>query len=59
MLILIIFFEDKLGKKTYFNAIKVKKSPIGGNGVFARKNFNIDDVIEIMTKVSVGESHHV
>ena len=47
LLILIIFFEDKLGKKTYFNAIKVKKSPIGGNGVFARKNFNIDDVIEI------------
>ena len=29
------------------NYIKVKKSPINGNGVFATKNFSIDEIIEV------------
>lgn len=45
IIILIVILNSNCD--TINNYIKVKKSPINGNGVFAMKNFSIDEIIEI------------
>ena len=39
------------------NYIKVKKSPINGNGVFATKNFSIDEIIEVAPLLKAHEDN--
>ena len=45
ILFLLIFYNKK--SKTYFSKIELKKSPIAGLGVFAKKDFKVGEIIEI------------
>jgi SET domain-containing protein len=46
-LIIILIVILNTNCDTINNYIKVKKSPINGNGVFAMKNFSINEIIEV------------
>jgi len=46
-IILIILLINLLSGDTINNYIKVKKSPISGYGVYAKKNFSTDEIIEV------------
>ena len=47
LLIILIIILLNTNYDTINNYIKVKKSPINGNGVFAMKNFSINEIIEV------------
>jgi SET domain-containing protein len=46
---IILFFLIVNNKKTtsYFSKLEIKKSPVAGLGIFAKKNFKVGEIIEI------------